>query len=31
MCPCLVPVLSTSADGEDVKDGVSMRWGSSRA
>jgi hypothetical protein len=23
--------LSASADGEDGKDGVSMRWGSSRA
>jgi hypothetical protein len=27
MYPCLVPVLSASADGEDAKDGVSMRRG----
>jgi hypothetical protein len=31
MYPLLVPVRLASADGEDAKDGVPMRWGSPRA
>jgi len=31
MYPCLVPVLSASAGGEDARDGDPMRWGSPRA
>ena len=31
MYPCLVPVLSASAGGEDARDGVPMRWGGPEA